>query len=275
MTANEASATPAALLDLARDIAERAAGAALEARRKGIEVAATKSSPVDVVTAVDVDTEALIRELILDARPDDGILGEEGATRSGTSGIDWVVDPIDGTVNLLYGVPAWSVSVAVVQGPPDPAHWRALAGVVVNPVSGEVYEASAGGGARRNGKPIGVNQDVALARALVGTGFGYDSDQRRRQAQALVRILPDVRDIRRVGSAALDLCWVASGRLDAFFEEGLNPWDHAAGAIIAREAGAIVGGSDGGPESSELLVAAAPSLYEEFAALVAEARAGG
>jgi myo-inositol-1(or 4)-monophosphatase len=162
-----------------------------------------------------------------------------------------------------------------VQGPPDPAHWRALAGVVVNPVSGEVYEASAGGGARRNGRPIGVNRDVALARALVGTGFGYDSDQRRRQAQALVRILPDVRDIRRVGSAALDLCWVASGRLDAFFEEGLNPWDHAAGAIIAREAGAIVGGSDGGPESSELLVAAAPSLYEEFAALVAEARAGG
>ena len=272
MTAHEASATPAALLDLARDIAERAAGVALEARRKGIEVAATKSSPVDVVTAVDVDTETLIRELILDARPDDGILGEEGATRTGTSGINWVVDPIDGTVNLLYGIPAWSVSVAVVQGPPDPAQWRGLAGVVVNPVSGEVYEASAGGGARRNGSPIHVNEDVALASALVATGFGYASEQRRRQAEALLRILPNVRDIRRIGSAALDLCWVASGRLDAFYEEGLNPWDHAAGAIIAREAGAIIGGPDGGPEGSELLVAAAPSIYDELAALVAEAR---
>ena len=275
MTAHEASATPAALLELARDIAEQAAGRALEARRRGIAIAATKSSEVDVVTAVDLDTENLIRELITEARPDDGILGEENATRVGTSGIDWVVDPIDGTVNLLYGLPAWSVSVAVVQGPPDPAHWRGLAGVVVNPVSGEVYEASAGGGARRNGVAIHANPDVALSRALVGTGFGYSAEQRRRQAEALLHVLPRVRDIRRVGSAALDLCWVASGRLDAFYEEGLNPWDHAAGAIIAREAGVIISGPDGGPESSELLVAAAPSVYEEFAALIAETRTGG
>ncbi len=274
MTAHETSASPAALLDLARDIAERAAGVALEARRKGISIAATKSTPTDVVTAVDRDTETLIRSLILDARPDDGILGEEEDTHVGTSGIDWVVDPIDGTVNLLYAIPAWSVSVAVVQGPPDPAHWRALAGFVVNPVSGDVYEASAGGGARRNGVAIHPNPDVALSRALVATGFGYAAEQRQRQAQALLHLLPRVRDIRRIGSAALDLCWVASGRLDAFYESGLNPWDHAAGALIAREAGAIVGGAGGGPESSELLIAAAASVYDDLAALIAEAQAG-
>jgi myo-inositol-1(or 4)-monophosphatase len=144
----------------------------------------------------------------------------------------------------------------------------------VNPVSGEVYEAGAGGGARRNGVAIHPNPDVALSRALVATGFGYAAEQRQRQARALLHLLPRVRDIRRIGSAALDLCWVASGRLDAFYESGLNPWDHAAGALIAREAGAIVGGAGGGPESSELLIAAAASVYDDLAALIAEAQAG-
>ena len=160
-----------ALLDLARRIALQAAEFAFDARRGGVSVAATKSSPVDIVTAVDRDTEALIRRLVLEARPDDGIVGEEDDARIGTSGVNWVVDPIDGTVNFLYGVPAWAVSVAVVAGSSDPSQWTALAGVVVNPSTGEVFEARAGGGARLDGGRLQVNADVPLSHALVGTGF--------------------------------------------------------------------------------------------------------
>ncbi|WP_350347933.1 inositol monophosphatase family protein [Agromyces sp. G08B096] len=274
MTASEASIpAPADLLEIARDIAVRAGSAALEARRAGVEVAATKSTPVDIVTAVDRDTEALIRELILEARPDDGILGEEDAARVGTSGVEWIVDPIDGTVNFLYGIPAWAVSIAVVAGPPNPGEWTALAGVVVNPVTGELFEASRGGGARLAGRELAVNEEVPLSHALVGTGFAYSAERRREQAQVLTGLLPLARDIRRIGSAALDLCGLAAGRLDAFYEVGLNPWDHAAGALIAREAGAIVTGVDGGPESVEFLLAAAPGLHEELRAALRAAGA--
>ena len=261
-----------ALLDLARRIALQAAEFAFDARRGGVSVAATKSSPVDIVTAVDRDTEALIRRLVLEARPDDGIVGEEDDARIGTSGVNWVVDPIDGTVNFLYGVPAWAVSVAVVAGSTDPAHWTALAGVVVNPSTGEVFEARAGGGARLDGGRLQVNADVPLSHALVGTGFSYSSEARRAQAEVLLELLPRVRDIRRMGSAALDLCAVASGRLDAYYERGLNPWDHAAGALIAQEAGARVGGPGGGAGSVELVLAAAPGLYGELAEALRRAR---
>ena len=273
MTQHETSdaSAPAALLELTRSIALRAAEFALDARTAGVSVAATKSTPTDIVTAVDRDTEALIRSLVLEARPDDGILGEEGVTHVGTSGLNWVVDPIDGTVNFLYDIPAWSVSIAVVDGPADPAAWSALAAVVVNPVSGEVFEASAGGGARLDGRTLQVNADVTLGQSLVGTGFSYSAERRRAQAEVLLELLPRVRDIRRIGSAALDLCGVAAGRLDAFYESGLNPWDHAAGALIAREAGARIGGQREGAESIELLIAAAPGLYAELASALIEA----
>ncbi|MBT2500765.1 inositol monophosphatase [Agromyces sp. ISL-38] len=273
MTLHETSdaSANAALLELTRSIAMRAAEFALDARTAGVSVAATKSTPTDIVTAVDRDTEALIRSLVLEARPDDGILGEEGVTHVGTSGLNWVVDPIDGTVNFLYDIPAWSVSIAVVDGPADPGSWSALAGVVVNPVSGEIFEASAGGGARLDGRTLQVNADVSLGQSLVGTGFSYSAERRRAQAEVLLELLPRVRDIRRIGSAALDLCGVAAGRLDAFYERGLNPWDHAAGALIAREAGAHIGGPRGGAESIELLIAAAPGLYNELASALIEA----
>ncbi|MFC9918402.1 inositol monophosphatase family protein [Agromyces binzhouensis] len=277
MTENAAAAASVDLLAIARRIALAAAEAALEERRKGISVAATKSTPTDVVTAVDRDTEERIRSMILDARPDDGIFGEEDDTHVGSSGLNWVVDPIDGTVNLLYDIPAWSVSIAVVDGPPDPGHWHALAGIVVNPVTGEVFEASVGGGARLvdglGERELRVNDDVHLSRALVATGFGYAADRRAGQAAVLVDVLPRIRDIRRIGSAALDLGAVAAGRLDAFYEQGLNPWDHAAGALIVREAGGRVGGLGGAGESDRMLVAAAPSLFDDLTALLEEAGA--
>ncbi|MBM7503297.1 inositol monophosphatase family protein [Agromyces aurantiacus] len=262
-----------ALLDIARRIATTVGETALEERRRGIAVEATKSSPVDVVTAVDRETEARIRAMLLDARPDDGIFGEEDETHVGTSGLNWVVDPVDGTVNLLYDIPAWAVSIAVVDGPPDPLHWHALAGVVVNPVTGEVFEAARGGGARLGARELRVNDDVELPKALIGTGFGYAAERRRTQAEVLLQVLPRVRDIRRIGSAALDLSAIAAGRLDGFYERGLNPWDHAAGALIVREAGGRVGGAGGAPESADLLVAGGPSVYDELLALVVEAGA--
>ncbi|GAA1838523.1 inositol monophosphatase family protein [Agromyces salentinus] len=266
MTSNAASAQ---LLAIARDIAVRASEFALEARRAGVSVAATKSTPTDIVTAVDRDTEAFIRSLILEARPDDGIVGEEGAARVGTTGLDWVVDPIDGTVNFLYGIPSWSVSIAVAeQAGPRRIEGSTLAGVVVNPVTGELFEASLGGGARSSGRPLAVNTGVPLGQALVATGFGYASEVRREQAEVLLGVLPEVRDIRRMGSAALDLASLAGGRVDALYERGLNAWDHAAGGLIAREAGARVGGVRGGREDVELLVATAPDLYDAFAALL-------
>lgn len=266
------AATAATLLDLARDIALRASEFALDARRAGVSVAATKSTPTDVVTAADRDTEALIRSLILDARPEDGIVGEEESTRIGTSGIDWVVDPIDGTVNFLYGIPAWAVSIAVVEGAAGgDVGGTTLAGVVVNPVTGELFEASAGGGARLAGRELAVNTGVPIASALIGTGFGYSAEKRHEQTTVLLELITKVRDIRRIGSAALDLCAVAAGRLDGYYERGLNAWDHSAGALIAREAGARVGGPHGGRENRELLVAAAPGLYEELAAALRDA----
>ncbi|KRC62202.1 inositol monophosphatase [Agromyces sp. Root81] len=268
------AAASAALLDLAKRIALQAGEFAVEARSGGVSVAATKSSPVDIVTAVDRDTEALIRRLVLEARPDDGIVGEEDEARVGTTGLNWVIDPIDGTVNFLYGIPAWAISIAVVEGSDDPRMWTALAGVVVNPSSGEVFEASRGGGARLDGGPLRANTDVALSRALVGTGFSYSAEVRREQAEVLLTVLPLARDIRRGGSAALDLCAVAAGRLDAYYERGLNPWDHAAGALIAQEAGARVGGPGGGAATVELVLAAAPALYDEIAEVLRRAGLG-
>lgn len=260
--------TASALLDLAARIAVTAGELAARRRAEGVTVAASKSSLEDVVTDADRETETLIRSLLAEARPDDGFLGEESGAEAGTSGLTWVVDPIDGTVNYLYGIRQYAVSIAVVEGEPDPATWRALAGVVVNPASGELFAASAGGGATLDGAPIRVARPVELSQALVGTGFGYLADIRVEQANVLVGLIAHVRDIRRQGSAALDLCAVACGRLNAYFERGLNPWDHAAGGLIAAEAGARVGVSGESRAGRKLLVAGEPDVAAALEALL-------
>jgi len=250
------------LLRIARSTALQAGELAALRRAEGVEVAAAKSSPVDIVTAADREVEALIKALLTDARPLDGFFGEEGDTAESESGLTWIVDPIDGTVNFLYGFPHYAVSIAVVEGGPDPLSWRALAGCVFNPATGEVYTAAEGSGAFLNDEPISVASTVPLSQALVGTGFAYDSAMRATQGAVVAGLLPLVRDIRRMGTASLDLCAVASGRLNAYYERTLSPWDHAAGALIAREAGATVKGRGNSAPSSEFILAAEPQLAE-------------
>ena len=256
----------AELLTIARRIAVQAGELAKQRRSEGVEVADSKSSPVDIVTEADRETERLIRSLLADARPDDGFFGEESDASSSTSGLHWIVDPIDGTVNFLYGIPHYAVSIAVVEGDPDPLTWRALAACVVNPASGEVFTGSEGGGAFLGESRIAVAPSVELSQALVATGFAYDSAMRGRQGAIVAQLLPEVRDIRRQGTASLDLCFVASGRLNAYFERTLSPWDHAAGALIAREAGARVSGLDGAAPSRDFIIAAEPSVADRLEA---------
>lgn len=262
----DSNADPTALLALAVDIATAAGDLALRRRREGVEVAATKSSIVDVVTAADREVEAFIRARLAAERPGDAFLGEESDASAGSTGLTWVVDPIDGTVNYLYGIPRWAVSVAVVAGD-DPASWTPLAGCVVNPSLGEVFAASAGDGARLDGRVIRASETDALATALVATGFGYDSAIRTAQAEAAARVIGSVRDLRRAGAAALDICDVGAGRLDAYWERGLAPWDFAAGVLIAAEAGAVVATADA-RAGRRLVTAAAPRIADDFAALI-------
>ncbi|MBI5160950.1 MAG: inositol monophosphatase [Micrococcales bacterium] len=258
------------LVDLARSIAVEAGELAARRRAEGVEVAAQKSSATDVVTAADREVELLIRERLQAARPDDAILGEEGGGLSGSSGLSWLVDPIDGTTNYLYGVPHYAVSVAVVEGDPDPLTWTALAGAVRNPATGELYSAAAGEGSTLDGRPIRVAEPVPLAQALVGTGFSYLPEIRREQGELIARMLPRIRDLRRPGTASLDLCFVAAGRSNAYFERGLNPWDHAAGVLIAREAGAAAFGIDRRPPDVELTLAGHPHVADALARLLDE-----
>ena len=253
-----------------RALAERAARAAgdlvRDHRPADLGVASTKTSPTDVVTAMDTAAEALLADLLLAERPDDGLLGEEGGLRPGTSGLTWVVDPIDGTVNYLYGLPSYAISVAVVTGEPEPRAWDVLAGCVHNPASGETWTATRGGGAFCDGVRLPGPDSPPLARALVGTGFGYTVERRRSQGQVLAAMITQVRDVRRGGSAALDLCAVASGRLDAYYERGLRPWDLAAGGLIASEAGASVTGLAGLDADEAMVIAARPALARELSA---------
>jgi len=256
------------LADLALETARAAAALVRDRATREVTVADTKSSSVDVVTEADRASEELVRRLLRERRPDDGFLGEEESEEAGTSGVRWVIDPIDGTVNFLYGLPQYAVSIA--------AEWRGevVAGVVVNAATGVEYVAhvSSGGTAEatRDGRPIGVRGPAPLSQRLVATGFSYDASLRELQAQALVRLLPRVRDIRRLGSCALDLCHVAEGSVDAYVEEGVNLWDHAAGALVARAAGARteltrgVGGRD-------LLVCAPSHGFDEFRDAVQQA----
>lgn len=236
-----------------------------------VEVAATKSSEVDPVTAMDRASEDLLVQLIRAARPQDAILGEEGGfLQEGSSGLTWVIDPIDGTVNYLYGIHNYAVSVAVVAGPPNPAHWQVLAGAVQRVPDAVTYSAGRGLGAQRDGAPLQLGSPQPVELSLVGTGFGYDANRRRAQGRVVAQLLPQVRDIRRLGSAALDLCAIADGQLDIYYERGLQPWDMAAGMLVAQEAGARVGGLGAEVATSELTIAAHPEVYGEIARLLAQ-----
>lgn len=261
---------PEPLLRELEDLAVRAATTAgrfiVDERPRGMGVLDTKSSVNDIVTVMDQESELLLRRVLLGARPDDAVLGEEDGASAGTSGITWVIDPIDGTVNYLYEIPAYCVSVAAVIGDAGtPGQWQPVAGAVCNPVTGEVFHARRGGGAYlRVGDEdtaIRVNPVDILLQSLVATGFGYVPEVRARQGEVLRAMLPDIRDIRRAGSAALDLCAVACGRVDAYYESGLNPWDLAAGWIIALEAGALVTGLNGVPPGQAAVVAAGPGIH--------------
>lgn len=266
--------SPTELLVIARRIALEAGELIVRLRAEGVQIAASKSSAEDVVTFADRQSEEFIRTRLAELRPDDGFFGEEGGADKGSSGLTWIVDPIDGTVNYLYGIPHYAVSIAVVRGEPNPATWTALAGVVINPVSGELYTAAQGGGAfletgllgsaTPESRRLTINPVTDLSLTLVGTGFAYSAELRAQQAQVLTRLLPAVRDIRRAGAASLDLCAVAAGRLDAYFERDTKPWDHAAGSLIAREAGAHVAGLNGAAEGQDFIIAAHPERFGEL-----------
>ncbi|MFS4095515.1 inositol monophosphatase family protein [Streptomyces sp. AF1A] len=255
------------LLELAQEAARRAGELLRDGRPADLAVARTKSSPIDVVTEMDIAAEKLITDLISGRRPDDGFLGEEGASAPGTSGVRWVIDPLDGTVNYLYGLPTWAVSIAAER------EGETVAAVVAAPMRGETYHAVRGGGAWATGawqgeRALACRPTPPLDQALVSTGFNYVAGVRAHQAEVAGRLIPLLRDIRRSGSAAVDLCDVASGRLDGYYERGLNPWDWAAGDLIAREAGALTGGRPGERPSRDLTVAGTPGVFEPLQRLL-------
>jgi myo-inositol-1(or 4)-monophosphatase len=242
------SDNPTDLLELAVRLVREAGELARTGRRRALSGIASKSTPTDIVTELDRATERLVSDGLRAARPDDEILGEESGVSAGSSGVRWVLDPIDGTVNYVYGLPQYAVSLAAqVAG-------RTVAGVVRNPESGEEWTAVRGGGAWRAGERLRGSAVSTLDQALVGTGFAYDAR---------------VRDIRRFGAASLDLCFAAEGRLDAYYERGLQPWDLAAGALIAEEAGLLVTGLNGDPAGEAMAVAAPPVLHRQLLAALA------
>jgi myo-inositol-1(or 4)-monophosphatase len=226
-----------------------------------------KSTATDVVTAMDTAAERLIVERLAAARPDDAVLGEEGGALPGRTGVRWIVDPIDGTVNYLYGIPQFAVAIAAeVAG-------AVRAGVVYDVSRDVLYAARRGGGATAAGRPVRCSDETVLAQALVATGFGYAAERRARQAEVLRTVLPRVRDIRRFGAASLDLAAVATGQVDAFYEQGLSPWDLAAGGLIAEEAGATVAGLHGRPAGGALAIATGPGIFAALHDLLAAAGA--
>jgi myo-inositol-1(or 4)-monophosphatase len=225
----------------------------------------TKSSATDLVTVLDRAAEETIVGGLADDRPDDAVIGEEGTHRDGTSGVSWFVDPIDGTTNFVYGIPQWSTSVAARDA------GGTAAGVVYIPMMGELFAARRDRGATLNGEPIACSAATDVSLALVATGFGYHPENRRRQAAVVAGLIASVRDIRRIGSAAIDLCYTACGRFDAYYEAGLNPWDVTAGELIAREAGCRAGSFDGGPPVPDRLLVATPAIFDDLVRLLVSA----
>jgi fructose-1,6-bisphosphatase/inositol monophosphatase family enzyme len=281
------------LADLAVEIAEDVGRHLIAGLNRPGPAISTKSTHTDLVTELDTWAEAHITEHLLAARPDDAVVGEEGVAVTGISGVTWCLDPIDGTVNFVHGIPGFCISIAAQVAGGD-GEARSVVGVVHSPLHRETFVATLGGGATAHGgsgaahggksaahvgdaagrRPIRCAEPETLSRAVIGTGFGYDPERRRRQAQVLVEVIPQIADIRRGGAAALDLCWVACGRLDGYWEVGLNPWDHAAGALIAREAGAVVEGPDRTAEpSSAFTLAASPAIVDDFRRILIAAHA--
>jgi myo-inositol-1(or 4)-monophosphatase len=258
------------LLDIASRLARDAGALLLEGRasaRVDDDNVATNTTPTDLVSDMDRASEQLLVEGLGRARPDDAIVAEEGASREGSSGVRWIIDPLDGTTNYLYGHPAWGVSIAAeVDG-------EGVVGVVYDPTRDELFSGAAGRGARCNGEPVKPSDATDLSQSLVATGFSYLPERRAQQARMLATVLPAVRDIRRMGAATLDLCWVACGRVDAYYESGLQPWDLAAGAVIAAAGGARVEGLEGPVPESGSALAATPALLDPLRALLGEAAA--
>lgn len=252
------------LRSLAEQLARAAGDMALAGRKSGDVTATTKSSPTDMVTQYDKASEDMITAGLRDLRPDDGIVGEEGASRDGTSGITWHIDPIDGTSNFYFDIPMWAVSIGAVDehGP--------IAGAVYAPALGDMFTAARGEGATLNGNRISVRDNTVLSDALVCTGFSYHVSQREEHAQRVATMVGQIRDIRRFGAAAIDLCFVACGRLDAYFEEHLNSWDLIAGQVIATEAGAIVTNFSGDTVTPQEVLATQPGVQKALIRLIAD-----
>ena len=249
------------LHELACTTARQAAAMVLD-RHGELHEVATKASDIDLVTEIDRASEELISRLLLSARPDDGIVGEEGTGIAGTSGVEWLVDPIDGTTSFFYGLPGFSVSIAAR------LHGQVVAGCVLAPAITTEYSAVLGQGATMNGEPISCRDTSSLSKALLATGFAPDHERRTRQGQIFAAIIPQIRDIRRMGSAALDLTAVAAGQLDGYFEIGLSLWDYAAGVLIAAEAGALTIVEHDELSDRAFVVAAAPGIATDLVALL-------
>jgi myo-inositol-1(or 4)-monophosphatase len=255
------SALELELLDVAREAAHASAAVLRPRFGRGQREVRAKSTPTDLVSEADLAAESAIRAVLARRRPADTILGEEGG-QTGEGELRWLIDPLDGTTNFLFGVPQFAVSVACENA------GETLVGVVLDPVRDEAFSATRSGRAELNGSPIIASKSNQLATALVGTGFGYEAPVRARQAAVLARVLPRVRDIRRAGAAALDLSWCACGRLDAYYERGVKPWDHAAGGLIAMRAGLELRALAEVGEDPEGVLAAPAAIVEELMALV-------
>src|SRR4051812_4298248 len=262
--------TSGELVAIAIRIAREAAATARRMRDRAITDVQTKSTDTDVVTAADKAVERQVVEALRRERPGDGVLGEEyGDSTAATGAVRWILDPIDGTVNYLYGLPQYAVSLAAeVDG-------VVVAGVVRNAATGDEWTATLGGGAWRGDRRLTGSVRTTLEQTLLATGFGYDPARRAHQGKVLAGLITRVRDIRRFGAAALDLCMAAEGSVDAYFEKGLNPWDHAAGGLVAREAGLLVSGLDGAPAGPDLLVAAPPAIFGALHDALVELDAAG
>lgn len=254
------------LQELAADIAREAGDLARQRRAEGVSLAATKSTIADIVTEADREVENLIRARLQTERPGDGFFGEESEPDAGTTGVTWVVDPIDGTVNYAYGLPGYSVSIAAVSGGADPSQWQALAGAVYAPMLGELFTAARGSGAWLGSTRLAVTGDTP-AGALLATGFGYDPATHDGDLATVRQVMPIARDLRRMGSAALDLSYVAAGRLDGYFERGLKPWDFAAGALLVEEAGGVVTRFDTA-SARPMVIAAGAQVHDRISVIL-------
>lgn len=256
------------LAELAAEVAGEAGRLARRRREEGVRLAATKSSLADIVTEADREVEQLIRERLSAARPGDGFLGEESDADASETGITWIVDPIDGTVNYAYGIPAYSVSIAAVRGEAVPGKWEALAAAVFAPAHDELFSAALGHGAHAGSQRLAVTTETP-AGALLATGFGYDPSTHDGDLATVRRVMTMARDLRRAGSAALDLAYVAAGRLDGYFERGLKPWDFAAGALLVTEAGGAVSRLETA-SARPMLIAGGLEVHARLSALLGE-----